>query len=116
MSRRAVSISSAAVELTKQLLGGFESSSVLVVGAGRMGQICVKLLLAENDSCTVYVTNRNQNRIKAIASCQSRNLNRLHIVDFEQRHKITAQCDAVIVATSAKQFVLNEEEMLGLSK
>ncbi len=112
LSRRAVSISSAAVELAKQLLGGLESRRLLVVGAGRMGQICVKLLLAENDSCNVYVTNRNSNKIKALQASNMRNLNRLHIIDFEERHKIAARCDAVIVATSAKQFVLTEQGIL----
>jgi glutamyl-tRNA reductase len=116
LSRRAVSISSAAVELTRQLLANLESRSVLVVGAGRMGQICVKLLLAENNSCTVYVTNRNQNKIKALQAANTQYLDRLHIIDFAERHKITAKCDAVIVATSAKEFVLNEEGMLRAKK
>jgi len=111
LSRRAVSISSAAVELTRKLMGGLESRSVLVVGAGRMGQICVKLLLSENENCNIYVTNRNQNKIKAMQEANVRNLDRLIIADFEERHHIAAKCNAVIVATSAHNFVINKEEM-----
>jgi glutamyl-tRNA reductase len=111
-----VSISSAAVELTRQLLttqalAAPDVRSVLIVGAGRMGQICVKLLLSENDLTKVYVTNRNPGKIKALQASNMRHLDRLNIADFEKRHQIAAQCDAVIVATSAKDFVINWQEM-----
>ncbi len=112
LGRRAVSISSAAVELTRQLLANLDTRSVLVIGAGRMGQICVKLLLSDNNSCTVYAANRNQNKIKAMQEANIRHLDRLRVVEnFEQRHKIAAECDAVIVATSAQGYVLSKEEM-----
>ena len=116
LSKRAVSISSAAVELTRQLLttqalAAPDARSVLIVGAGRMGQICVKLLLSENDLTKVYVTNRNPGKIKALQASNMRHLDRLNIADFEKRHQIAAQCDAVIVATSAKDFVINWQEM-----
>ena len=112
LGRRAVSISSAAVELTRKLLGDLNNRSVCVIGAGRMGQICIKLLLADNAPCTVYVANRGESKIKALLASNLRHLDRLRVVeDFEQRHVIAAQCDAVIVATSAHGFVLTKENL-----
>src|ERR1700733_6139417 len=40
LGKRAVSISSAAVELTRKLLGDLNNKNIAVIGAGRMGQIC----------------------------------------------------------------------------
>lgn len=111
LSKRAVSISSAAVELTRKLLHGLESRSILVIGAGRMGQICIKLLLAENNSCRVLVSNRNENKIKAVQASNTRYLDRLQIVNFEQRYKAAANCDAVVIATSSKNYILCREEL-----
>ena len=112
LGRRAVSISSAAVELTRKLLGDLNQRSVCVIGAGRMGQICIKLLLSDNAQCTVYVANRGESKIKAMLAGNLRHLDRLRIVeDFGQRHAIAAKCDAVIVATSAHGFVLTEKEL-----
>ncbi len=45
-------------------------------------------------------------------AANTRHLDRLHIIDFEKRHEIAAKCDAVIVATSANNFVLSKQEML----
>ena len=112
LGRRAVSISSAAVELTKKLLGNLHNRRLCVIGAGRMGQICIKLLLADHAQCTVYVANRSESKIKALLSSNLRHLDRLRVVeDFEQRHAIAASCDAVIVATSANGFVLSKSEL-----
>ncbi len=112
LGRRAVSISSAAVELTRKLLGDLNNRSICVIGAGRMGQICIKLLLADNAQCTVYVANRGESKIKAMLASNLRHLDRLRVVeDFGRRHIIAAQCDAVIVATSAHGFVLTKEEL-----
>ena len=112
LGRRAVSISSAAVELTRRLLGELNNHSVLVIGAGRMGQICAKLLLSDNNSGSVYITNRNQNKTKVMQEANIRHLNRLHIVeDFNERNSVAASCDAVIVATSAPHFVLSSEDI-----
>ena len=110
LGRRAVSISSAAVELTRKLLGNLQNRSIAVIGAGRMGQICVKLLLTDQNNCSVYVANRSDSKIKALRASNTRHLDRLHIVeDFSKRHEIAARCDAVIVAASASEFLLTPE-------
>jgi len=110
LGRRAVSISSAAVELTRKLLGDFNNRKICVIGAGRMGQICIKLLLTDNNNCFVYVVNRSESKTKALLAANTRHLDRLKIVeDFSKRYEIVPQCDAVIVAASAPGFLLTPE-------
>ena len=110
LGRRAVSISSAAVELTRKLLGDLHNRKICIIGAGRMGQICVKLLLTDQNNCSVYVVNRSASKTKALLASNVRHLDRLHVVeDFAQRHSVAASCDAVIVAASASEFLLTAE-------
>jgi glutamyl-tRNA reductase len=112
MGRRAVSISSAAVELGKELLGNPSGKNVLVIGAGKMGQICLKLLLSDNSASFVSVSNRSQERIQRFLNNNVRNLDRLKVIeDFAQRHSAAAQADLVIVASSASEHVLTYEEL-----
>ncbi|PWT97265.1 MAG: glutamyl-tRNA reductase [Candidatus Melainabacteria bacterium] len=112
MGRRAVSISSAAVELGRELLGNLSGKSVLVIGAGKMGQICLKLLLCDNSGGSVFVANRSQERIDRFLNNNVRNLDRLKVIqDFGQRHLAATQADLVIVASSAAEHVLNFEAL-----
>lgn len=112
MGRRAVSISSAAVELGKEQLGNLSGKNVLVIGAGKMGQICLKLLLADNSSASVSVSNRSQERIQQFLNNNVRNLDRLKVIqDFEERHSAAAEADLVIVTSSAPEYVLNLERL-----
>jgi glutamyl-tRNA reductase len=79
-----------------------------------MGQICVKLLLADQNNCSVYVVNRSANKTKALLAANVRHLDKLHVVeDFAQRHEIAASCDAVIVAASAGEFLLTPQGFRG---
>lgn len=115
LGKRAVSISSAAVELTRKLLNDLDDRSVCVVGAGRMAQICIKLLL-NNHKCSVYVTNRSNNKTKALLAANTRHLNRLHIIeDFAKRHEVISSCDAAIIATTASEFLLTPEGFINNS-
>ena len=54
--------------------------------------------------------NRSESKTKALLASNTRHLDRLHIVeDFSKRHEIAANCDAVIVAASANEFLLTPE-------
>ena len=112
MGRRAVSISSAAVELGKELLGNPSDKTVLVIGAGKMGQICLKLLLSDNNLKQVCVANRSQQRVQNFLANNLRNLDRLKVLeDFNERHRCAADADLVIVASSASEHVLLADQL-----
>jgi glutamyl-tRNA reductase len=114
MGRRAVSISSAAVELGKSLLGGFQDKTILVIGVGKMGQICLKHLVSDGSAAKVLVANRSPEKINSFLKNSIRNLNLLSpIANFDDRHKAAQSADLVIVASSAPHHVLTVDEWNG---
>ena len=62
----AVSVSYAAVELAKQLLGDLTQANVLILGAGEMSELTARHLV-ENGVKTVFVSNRNHSRAEELA-------------------------------------------------
>jgi glutamyl-tRNA reductase len=111
MGRRAVSISSAAVELGKSILGGFQDKTILVIGLGKMGQICLKHILSDGSAAKVLVGNRSPEKIEAFGKNNLRNMHLVSpIAHFDERHKAAQAADLVIVASSAPSHVLTLEQ------
>lgn len=113
MGKRAVSVSSAAVELARAVLGPLKERSTLILGAGKMAQICGKHIMAENGSGPVIMLNRTGERIEHFAGNKLPNKGRLKLgLSFDDRHQIAAAADLVIVATSAPKFLLEQQELI----
>ncbi|RTL39783.1 MAG: glutamyl-tRNA reductase [Candidatus Melainabacteria bacterium] len=116
MGKRAVSVSSAALELARTTLGDLKDKRIAVIGAGKMSQICVKLLLSDQGSGTVFLLNRSKERVQQFLKNSLPNVHRLETeFDFEDRHKLAATADLVVVSTSAQRFLL-ERELLAASR
>ena len=112
MGKRAVSVSSAAVELAKEIIGSLKDKATLIVGAGKMAQICGKHILAEPGDGPVVMLNRTTERIEHFAGNKLPNKDRLKLgLSFEDRHQITAASDLTIVATSAPRFLIDAQEL-----
>jgi Glutamyl-tRNA reductase len=112
MGRRAVSVSSAALELARSQVGALNNLNVAVVGAGRMAQICVKLLLSEDGTGKVNLLNRSPERLAEFVKNNLPNLQRLNTgTSFDDRYEAAAKADLVIVSTSAPKTILDMEEL-----
>jgi len=112
MGRRAISVSSAAVELAKDLVGSLKNKSIAVIGLGKMGQICTKHLLSDAGEGPIVLLNRNQDRVAGFVANKLNNKERLKTgFAYEERTAIAAQADVVIVATGASQYVLDRNEL-----
>lgn len=111
MARRAVSVSSAAVELAREKLGSLRGKTALIIGAGKMAKICAKHLLSENGIGAVVMINRTCDRVKQFAETLSDTKKFKVGFQFDDRFDLAANADLVIVSTSAPQFVLTQEEM-----
>ena len=110
MGRRAVSVSSAALELARSTIGDLKDKKIVVVGAGKMAQICVKLLLSEAGKGTVFLLNRSKERVTQFIQNDLSNKYKLETeFDFEDRYKLAASADLVIASTSAAHFLLEHE-------
>jgi glutamyl-tRNA reductase len=96
----AVSVSYAAVELAKKVLGDLSASNVLVLGAGEMSELTARHLVA-NGVKTVFVSNRNFERAAALAD-KFRGV----AVPFENFLKCAVEADIVITSTGAPHYII----------
>lgn len=111
MARRAVSVSSAAVELAREKLGSLRDRAVLIIGAGKMAKICAKHVLNEGGSGAVIMINRTAERVKQFAEMKLPHATKLKVgFEFDDRYELAANADLVIVSTSAPEFVLEAEQ------
>ncbi len=102
ISRNAVSVSYAAVELAKKIFGDLRKAKVLLIGAGEMGELAANYL--KKVGCQVFITNRTYER--ALRLSQELGGNALR---FEELEEFLPDMDIVIVSTGASTYVLTEE-------
>jgi glutamyl-tRNA reductase len=99
---RAVSVSSAAVELAATIFDRLEDKTAMLIGAGKMGELAARHLLA-NGVGDMMVTNRTFDRAVELA----RDFNATP-VPFEHFVRYLPMADIVIGSTASTAYVLNE--------
>ncbi|MBM7620484.1 glutamyl-tRNA reductase [Bacillus tianshenii] len=102
----AVSVSYAAVELAKKIFGDLTDKHVLILGAGKMGELAVQNLHS-NGVKKVTVINRTLEKAQSLAH------------RFEGKAKSIkelscslVEADILISSTGAKEFVITKEDMI----
>jgi glutamyl-tRNA reductase len=106
----AVSVSYAAVELAKKIFGSIENKHVLILGAGKMGELAIQNLHGSGAS-KVTVMNRTFEKAEELAhrfSGKARSMNELESALIE--------ADILISSTGAKQFVITKQMIESLEK
>jgi len=99
IARNPVSISSVSIEFARKIFDGFVGRTVLLVGAGKMGDLAARALHAHG--AQVIVTNRTLSRAEEVAA---RIGGRTH--PFEDLPGALVQADIVIASTGARRPVL----------
>lgn len=106
----AVSVSYAAVELAKKIFGDLTDKHVLILGAGKMGELAVQNLHS-NGVKKVTVINRTLEKAESLAN------------RFEGKAKSIkelscslVEADILISSTGAKDFVITKEDMIYVEK
>ncbi|WP_457600987.1 glutamyl-tRNA reductase [Hydrogenivirga sp.] len=102
ISRNAVSVSYAAVELAKKIFGDLKKARVLLVGAGEMGELAANYL--KRLGCQIFITNRTYERALKLSQELGGNAMR-----FDELEDFLPDMDIVIVSTGAKTYILTEE-------
>jgi glutamyl-tRNA reductase len=100
-----VSVSYAAVELARKVFGELKGRTVLVVGAGEMGELTLKNLVAQGVS-TVLVSNRSFERAEVLARTYGGEAIRYDFL-FSQLNR----ADIVISCTGATHFVITADKL-----
>lgn len=106
----AVSVSYAAVELAKKIFGSLESKHVLILGAGKMGELAAQNLHG-NGVRKVTVINRTFEKAKVLADRFAGEAKTL-----DQLQKSLTDADILISSTGAKDFVLTKAMMAKVEK
>ena len=103
ISRNAVSVSYAAVELARNVFGDLTDCRALVVGAGETSEQTLKNLV-DNGVTEVTIINRTRHRAEAIASwCNGR------VLAFDRVAQALWHADIVISSTSAPHPVIRRD-------
>ncbi|MHB0871399.1 MAG: glutamyl-tRNA reductase [Chloroflexota bacterium] len=103
ISRNAVSVSHAAVELARQILGGLEGRSVLLIGAGEMAELAARNLV-DNGAARLVIINRTHRRAVELASRIG-----AEAADFPRLPELLAEADVAVSSTGAPGFILTPQ-------
>ncbi|MDX8364035.1 glutamyl-tRNA reductase [Cytobacillus sp. IB215665] len=110
ISSNAMSISYAAVELAKKIFGQLTNKHVLILGAGKMGELAVENLHG-NGVKQVTVVNRTMEKAESLAerfSGQAKSM--------EDIQQAIVEADIMISSTGAKGYVINKAMMEQVKK
>jgi len=97
----------AASQLAEQIFGSLVSRNIVVLGAGRMGEVAARIFL-KRGAQSVCVVNRSESRAQTLVRKIGGGL---RACSFEEREKPLASADLVIGATTAPGFVFTSEDM-----
>jgi len=106
----AVSVSYAAVELAKKVFGDLKDKHVLVIGAGKMGELAIKNLHS-NGATKVTVVNRTFEKAKSLAeqfSGKAKMLTELQCALVE--------ADIIISSTGANGYVIDKNMLANMER
>jgi glutamyl-tRNA reductase len=106
VGRGSTSIGSVAVDLAGKIFAGdLSDKTVMIVGAGKMGEACVRHL-AKKGARSLLVSNRSYERAVDLASEFGG-----RAIRFEGCFGAMAQADIVVSSTGAPQTILHREEI-----
>jgi len=105
ISQYSTSVPSAAAALAEQAMEHLEGRVVLVMGAGEMGQIAARALVARGAS-SIIAANRTYDRALVLA----RELNG-EAMTFERQAEGLARADIVVTATDAPHVIVTPEKV-----
>jgi len=105
IARSAVSIGSVAVDLARRIFPTLAETRVLVLGAGKMGQVTARAL-AQAGVYRVYVANRSYERALELAGRHG-----WHARQYAELDDLLATVDVVLTCTGAQRPIIDTPRM-----
>jgi glutamyl-tRNA reductase len=99
----AVSVSYAAVELAKKIFGSLNDKHVLIIGAGKMGELALKNLQGSG-ATKVTVINRTYEKAASLAKQFSGTAK-----EFRELQSVLLEADILISSTGSNDFIISKE-------
>ncbi|MGC4376359.1 glutamyl-tRNA reductase [Fictibacillus sp. Mic-4] len=110
IGKHAVSVSYAAIELGKKIFGAFRKKTVVILGAGEMGELTAKHLYT-NGADKIIVVNRTFERAKAIAEKFNG-----EALTMDQLSQSLMEADIIISSIGKEGYVVTKQEIEHLSR
>ena len=105
IGQMAVSISYAAVELSRKIFGSLSGRTVMIVGAGKMSELAARHL-RQSGASHVFVTNRTHERAIEMAR-----LFEGTPVEYGRMVGVLPEVDILITSSGAPHYILRKEDM-----
>lgn len=105
LARHAVSVSYAAVELARKIFGSLDGKVVLLIGAGKMGELAAKHLV-DQGAFQIFVANRTWARAQEMARSLAGTA-----VPFEEWPEALSLVDIVITSTGAPEPIVRRAQV-----
>lgn len=106
IARRTVSVSHVAVMLARQIFGDLGPRTALIVGAGEMGAQTARALAQHGVTSRLLVANRTPARSRRLSAALGGEW-----LPFERLDEALARADVVVVSTSARERVIDAEQV-----
>lgn len=110
IGENAVSVSYAAVELSKKIFGTLDNKHVVILGAGKMGELAAKNLQGSGDT-RITVVNRTLEKAQILAEKFQANAEQL-----DRLSDVLVHTDILISSTGSSSFVITEEMLKPIQK
>jgi glutamyl-tRNA reductase len=109
IGRGATSVGSVAVEMAEKIFAGdLSDKTVMILGAGKMGEACVRHL-AKGGTRSVLVANRSLERARMLAAEFGG-----RALSFDERLAALTEADIVVSSTGSPATVLHKDEIAGI--
>lgn len=105
IARSAVSVSSAAVDLARQIFGNLRDKRVLLIGAGKMSELAARHLMTAGCGL-ILVTNRTRARAEQMALAIGG-----QVLNYESFRERLHEIDIVLTSSGAPDYLLRKDEM-----
>src|SRR6185312_12973536 len=106
IGRGATSVGSVAVELAERIFKELSDKTVMIIGAGKMGEACVRHL-AKKGARSVLVSNRSFERAQSLAAEFGG-----RAIHFNDCLTAMAEADIVVCSTGCPHTILHREEIV----
>ena len=110
MDQGKLSVASVAVDLAKEVFDAFADKTVLVIGAGKMGELTLQHLKGLNPG-RILVTNRDAERANSVAARWNG-----QAVPFDRLGQALIEADLVISTTAATEPIVTLEQYIRVQR
>jgi glutamyl-tRNA reductase len=110
MDQGKLSVASVAVDLAREVFDTFTEKTVLVIGAGKMGDLTLQHLKALSPG-RILITNRSPQRAEAAAARWNG-----HAVPFDRLFQALIEADLVVSTTAAAEPIVNYDQYVRIQR